>query len=526
MLRLLLLALLAAAVAVHGDGDADADAGDDHQLRLMTPEVLSLRAASRNRFNLSSEPLGWTYVRHLDMATWLGKICSHYQHLCNLTSIGKSVEGRDLLVVKIAAGAPDAERPLGRPLMKFVGNIHGNEALSRQLLLYLTQHLLTNYQKDEQVTRLLERTELHILPSMNPDGFERAKEGDCPGFDARSGRLNANSVDLNRDFPDRYSFHNDTDRDSLVRGRQPETVAVMTWLVSKPFVLSAALHAGSVVASYPYDDSASHVETGHQSPTPDDPLFRHLAAAYADNHATMRSGRVCQDDFFVNGTTNGAEWYDVANGMQDFNYEFSNCFEISVELSCCKFPNASSLESEWHNNSRSLIEYAKQVHLGLKGVVLDSVSRRPIPKAVVTVDGIDHAVVTTDRGEFWRLLLPGTYNLTVRAYGYNTLRREMIEVVDTSQGMSAQWLDLEMDEVQQKTGPPDIVRNESTTTADTSAHNWTWNEFTTKPAFVHRNFTQMEAFLKRFVALLPRFATLAHSLSCLSCLDQVPRGLP
>lgn len=410
-------------------------------LNLMTPEV-QLLPRHRGIANADvPEPLGWNYIDYENMTVWLGKICTHYAPICSLSRIGQSAQGRNLTVVRITAGSSgaDGERETGKPMFKYVGNIHGNEALSRQLLLYLTQHLLTNYQKDEPITKLLQRTEIHILPSLNPDGYEGAKEGDCPGFDSHSGRLNAHQVDLNRDFPDQYTFRNDSVAD-LVRGRQPETVAAMTWIVSNPFVLSAALHGGSVVASYPFDDSVEHVESGHPSLTPDDGVFKHLARVYADSHATMRSGHVCQDDFFTNGTTNGAEWYDVPNGMQDFNYIFSNCFEISVELSCCKYPNATQLESEWRNNSSPLLNYMKQVHLGVKGVVVDSMTRDPIHKAVLQVEGIQHTIVTTERGEFWRLLLPGTYNLTIRAVGYNTLRRENVQVLDTSEEMSAQWL--------------------------------------------------------------------------------------
>jgi len=49
----------------------------------------------------------------------------------------------------------------------------------------------------------------------------------------------------------------------------------------------------------------------------------------------------------------------------------------------------------------------------VKGLVKDS-SGNPIPGAVVTVvDREDFTSTTTPRGEYWRLLLPGQYNLQV-----------------------------------------------------------------------------------------------------------------
>ena len=49
-------------------------------------------------------------------------------------------------------------------------------------------------------------------------------------------------------------------------------------------------------------------------------------------------------------------------GMQDFNYQASNCFEITVEMGCDKFPAAEELPQYWEENREAMIDYMWQVH--------------------------------------------------------------------------------------------------------------------------------------------------------------------
>lgn len=132
----------------------------------------------------------------------------------------------------------------------------------------------------------------------------------------------------------------------------------------------------------------------------------------------MHLNNKCANDTvsFKDGIVNGASWYSVIGGMQDFNYLNTNCFELTFELGCTKFPFKKDLRSYWQDNRESLLTFMEQVNRGVKGFVLDD-KGVAVPNAEVLVEGIEHGIKTASDGDYWRILTPGDYKISVTAYG-------------------------------------------------------------------------------------------------------------
>lgn len=366
-------------------------------------------------------------------------------NITRIYSIGKSYQGLKLYVMEMSD--QPGEHELGEPEVRYVAGMHGNEALGRELLLLLMQFLCHEFLRgNPRVTRLLTEMRIHLLPSMNPDGYEIAYHRGSELVGWAEGRWNNQSIDLNHNFADLntplWEAQDDGKVPHIVPNHHlplptyytlpnatvaPETRAVIKWMKRIPFVLSANLHGGELVVSYPFDMTRTPWAARELTPTPDDAVFRWLSTVYAGSNLAMQdtSRRPCHSqDFSVHGNIiNGADWHTVPGSMNDFSYLHTNCFEVTVELSCDKFPHENELPQEWENNKDALLTYLEQVRMGIAGVVRDKDTELGIADAVIAVDGINHDVTTAWGGDYWRLLTPGDYMVTASAEGYHSVTR-------------------------------------------------------------------------------------------------------
>ncbi len=259
----------------------------------------------------------------------LKSLSQKYPHIGKLTSIGLSVKKRSLWVMKISKNVGTDD---DRPEFKFMANMHGDEIVGRELMMRLIKDLLSQYGRDPQITNLIDRAQIYIIPSMNPDGAALRMRG------------NANNVDLNRNFPD---FSTSDNKDTTL-GREPETQAVMNWQSKHKFKLSANFHGGAEVVNYPWDTIDSDF--------PSLDYVKELSLEYAGLAPYINTSTV-----FQNGITNGFDWYEVNGGMQDWSIYYKKDMQLTVELSNQKWPDYSKIDYYYQQNKSAMLKFIERV---------------------------------------------------------------------------------------------------------------------------------------------------------------------
>lgn len=330
-----------------------------------------------------------------------------HSSITRLFTLGTSVQGRELWAMLISDNPDDEE---DEPEFKYVSTMHGIEPVGMEMCVYFIDLLVNNYGSDTRITDLIDSTAIWIVPLMNPDGLELGSRDNAQGFD------------LNRNFPEWPEDWQGTIFDGAPldnAGRPPEISHVMEWTASNSFVLSANFHTGALVVNYPYDDDNPEphpiLRSYVDAPTPDDLLFEDISLRYSAYNLPMWNSPT-----FPQGITNGALWYEIWGGMQDWNYRYASCNEVTIELSNTFIPPAANLPGLWDDNRESMLTYLEAVHIGIRGLVTDHATGEPV-YAKVLVAGNAHPVYTDpDVGDYHRMLLPGTYTLHYVAPGYLT----------------------------------------------------------------------------------------------------------
>jgi len=159
-----------------------------HEVKLQNLQALvDLEAASLP--SPSSSALG-KYVRSNQIYTFMEQLAHSHKKIMSLTNIGKSYEGKPLMVAKFSTGA-------GRPAIFVNSGMHSREWIAHASMVWIMNELATKYGSDSKITSFLDKFDVYLMPLVNPDGYDyshdkerfwrktrsRTSSGRCMGAD-------------------------------------------------------------------------------------------------------------------------------------------------------------------------------------------------------------------------------------------------------------------------------------------------------------------------------------------------------
>ena len=163
-------------------------------LGALTFSSFDLSAQQENYFRAIGTPhkpkveIAWNrYYSSEGLWDWMKKIAQAHPHLAKIESIGKSVEGRDILTLTITdfSTGKDTEKPA----MWIDGNIHSNEIQGGEFSLYAAWYLTEMHGDNDFVKQLLKDNTFYITPTINPDARNNFFKEPNTASSPRSGML-------------------------------------------------------------------------------------------------------------------------------------------------------------------------------------------------------------------------------------------------------------------------------------------------------------------------------------------------
>jgi len=327
----------------------------------------------------------------------------------------------DIWALKLSDNVNEEE---DEPNIYFLATHHAREPISLEVCMNLLEYLLSNYGTNEQITDLVNNSQIWFVPLINPDGHKVVTTENDVWWrkNIRDNNLNnifnnsVDGVDPNRNYGFQWGFvgaSGDFEEENYHGPEpwsEPEVQAIKNLMDSRHFLAGISYHSYSELILLPYGYAADMYAPDYEA------LFD-LAVNMAETIPSQQTGHYTPQTAW--------ELYPCMGTSDDYSYGEHGTFAYTVELATEFIPPASQVEEICEDNLEAALLILDRVnHATLTGIITDSSTGNPI-EAEIFIETIDDSPVyrapyRSDEtfGRYYRLLLPGNYNVTFSAYGY------------------------------------------------------------------------------------------------------------
>ncbi|MBI4375465.1 MAG: zinc carboxypeptidase [Elusimicrobia bacterium] len=321
-------------------------------------------------------PEDQAYHNYQELRKELEAIAARAPGLASIFVIGHSHQNREILALRLNTDAAGRQKS-GKPAIAFMGTHHAREHLSTEVPLMLAAYLVDK-RNEPEISALLSRRDIFILPMINPDGVEHDISGGFYRMHRKNMRENGRGsigVDLNRN----YGFHwgeggaSDRPDSDIYRGpapfSEPETQAVKSFVEERKDTIKILLsyHTFSELILYPW---------GHSyDPIPDaEALAAYRAMAGTMGRMTGYTPQQSSELYIASGDT--TDWAWGAHRIFSFTFELTPKTMWDGGF----YPGADAINTTFNNNIRPalyLIELADDPYRAAR--TLSQTQLKPTP---------------------------------------------------------------------------------------------------------------------------------------------------
>lgn len=203
------------------------------------------------------------YLNPDEIEDFLRDIHAKYPNITSVQSIGKTLEGRDILAIKISDNVNNHE---AEPAILVNAMHHAREVMGPEITTDMIQYLTSNYGVKAEVTEWVNNTQIWVIPMFNLDGNNKMWNENSMW---RKNTRNGYGVDLNRNYPAGWNSCNGSssntgaqDYRGTAPASEPETQAMMNFVANIKPVFDISYHSYSEIVIYPFGCRPNRTPTG------------------------------------------------------------------------------------------------------------------------------------------------------------------------------------------------------------------------------------------------------------------------
>ncbi len=283
--------------------------------QVLVPDIdaVARAEAARLRGAEAMQPADWfaDFRDYRAISERLHELAAFAPERASVHGIGSSLDGRTIWALRIGNRS-------GTPML-VNGTLHAREWIAAMVSTCVADRLVRDYDRDPRVRAFVDRTNLWVVPVVNPDGYQYSWSTNRYW---RKNRRAPHGVDLNRNFSVAWGGSGSSNNKAAQNYRgeyafsEPESIAIRDLAKRERIALHIDFHSYGQMLLYPWDYTGKPTKDHARYGAIGDAMASAMFASHKQRYRLLQ----------------GVELYPSAGTASDWAYGEAEALSYTIEL--------------------------------------------------------------------------------------------------------------------------------------------------------------------------------------------------